>query len=132
MSEEAKSISKFRLEQAFQDYEAAKLLYENKLFSQSVNRSYYSIFYSVKALLAYLNKDSKKHSGVIFLFYDNFIKTGKIEKEYNKILISAEKIRIDSDYKTFYVVSRVDAKKQLDNAYKFYNTINKYIIDNYF
>jgi len=123
MGGEKRAISEFRLDQAHKVYIGAKLLYDNNLFSQSINRSYYSIFHTVKALLAYEKKDSQKHSGVIFLFYDIFIKTDKIEKEYNRILVTAEKIRIDTDYKTFYLVSKEETKTQLDNSLIFYERI---------
>ncbi|MCF6271497.1 MAG: HEPN domain-containing protein [Melioribacteraceae bacterium] len=61
----------------------AKLLYENKRFNSAVNRIYYAIFNEVLALLLTKDLASSKHSGVKFLFYDNFIKTNLIDKIIN-------------------------------------------------
>jgi uncharacterized protein (UPF0332 family) len=48
---------------------------------------------AVRALLALDEFDSKPHSGVISYFAENFVKTGKIEPEYSKMLTGAFRIR---------------------------------------
>lgn len=75
--------------------------------------------------------DSKKHTGIIAHFNKNFIKPGKIEKEYSKILMDAQDFRNDSDYDDFFVVSRDEAEKQINNATKFIDRIETYIKENY-
>lgn len=112
-------LSKYRMEKAKEDLEAAELMLKNGKFSQSINRSYYTIFHAVRALLALDKFDSPKHSGIISYFNQNYIKTGKIEVEFSKMLTAAFKIRSDSDYKDFYGVAQEDAELQLENAKKF-------------
>ncbi len=127
MEDEIKELSKYRLEKAKLDLDSAKINFNNKLFSQSINRSYYAIFHAVRSLLAFDRFDSQKHTGIISYFNLHYIKEGKIDKKYSKILMSAEKIRINTDYLDFYVVSKDEAKVQIDNAEIFINEIESYI-----
>ena len=48
----SKELAIHRLEQAKEDLTASKALYELKLFKSANNRAYYSIFHSIKAILA--------------------------------------------------------------------------------
>lgn len=85
------------------------------------------MFHAVRSLLALSKFDSQKHSGIISYFNHHFIKTGKIEVVYSKMLTTAFKIRSDSDYKDFYIITRQDAELQLENAKKFVKRIQEFI-----
>lgn len=63
-----KELSVYRIETARETLETAKLLYENARYKDSINRSYYTIFHSMRAILALEGVDYKKHSGVIAHF----------------------------------------------------------------
>jgi uncharacterized protein (UPF0332 family) len=65
MESEIYDLAKYRLSKSKNDLESAHLNFLNNLFSQSINRSYYAIFHSVRVLLAFDKFDSKKHSGII-------------------------------------------------------------------
>jgi len=127
MENRLSDLSKYRMEKAKEDLEASELMFKNGKFSQSINRSYYAIFHAVRALLALDKFDSQKHSGIISYFNQNYIKTGKIEVEFSKMLTAAFKIRSDSDYKDFYVVAQEDAELQLDNAKKFLKRMQEFL-----
>ena len=71
----SKELSKHRLEQAKEDLKASKLLYDTKLFKSANNRAYYSIFHSMKAILALEPIDFKRHKDVIAYFNKNYIHT---------------------------------------------------------
>lgn len=120
-------LAKYRMEKAKSDLRASKIMLENKLFSQSLNRSYYSIFHAVRSVLAFERFDSKKHSGIIAYFNHNFINGKIFDKEYSKILMGAERIRNKSDYNDFYIASKDDAEQQIINASKFIKTMEEYI-----
>ena len=68
-------LSKHRLETAFSDFETAKALYEMKQFRVSINRSYYSIFHALRAVVILDGFDSSKHSGIIAYFNIKFLLT---------------------------------------------------------
>ena len=121
------NLSKYRLEKSKMDLKAARLLYDRKLYAQSLNRAYYSIFHATRALLALDNFDSKKHSGVIAYFNKSYVATGQISKKYSKILMGAEKLRNLSDYDDFYIVAIEDVEKQLKNAAIYIEKIEQFI-----
>jgi uncharacterized protein (UPF0332 family) len=86
-----KDLCLYRIEKAHKDLTAAKLLLEQNLLSQSLNRSYYAIFHITRALLALDEFESRKHSGIIAYFNRTYIANGTIDKIYSKILKRAEK-----------------------------------------
>jgi uncharacterized protein (UPF0332 family) len=127
MEQRQLDLSAYRIVKAKDDLETAEMnLKENKL-SQSINRSYYAMFHSVRALLALDKFDSKKHTGVISFFNQHYIKTGKIETEYSKMFFEAFDIRHESDLCDFYFAAREDAQSQLENAKKFLKRLEEYI-----
>ena len=120
-------LSKYRMEKAKDDLETSEIMFTNNKFSQSINRSYYAMFHAVRSLLALSKFDSQKHSGIISYFNHHFIKSGKIEVKYSKMLTTAFKIRSDSDYKDFYIITHQDAKLQLENAKRFVERIQRFL-----
>lgn len=131
MEDKQKTLSDYRLQKAKEDLEAAKITFEHHKLAQSVNRSYYAFFHAVRALLAYDLFDSKRHSSVIGYFNQQYVATGKIGKEYYKMLARAFDKRMKSDYHDFYSVTKEEAREQLDNAGIFIDLIEKYIEDHY-
>ena len=130
MNNYIEDLSSYRLIKAKDDLVAARLLHSNKLFAQSLNRSYYAIFHAVRSLLAYDEFDSKKHSGIISYFNRNYVKEGKIDKKYSKMLIDAKEIRTVSDYGDLYIADKETAEKQIQNADEFVSFIESYIKKN--
>jgi len=128
MENRIRDLSKYRMEKAIDDLETSEIMFKNNKFSQSINRSYYAMFHAVRSLLALRQFDSQKHSGIISYFNQHFIKSGKFEVEYSKMLTTAFKFRSDSDYKDFYVITREDAEIQLENAKKFIKRIQDFLI----
>ena len=127
MLPEILDLSRYRMEKAKADITASEILLNEGLFDQSLNRSYYAIFHSVRSLLALDQFDSRKHSGIIAYFNRNYISSGTLDREYSKIIMSAERMRNKSDYDDFFIVSRSDAESQIANAKKFIIAIESLI-----
>ncbi|MCE1248824.1 MAG: HEPN domain-containing protein [Firmicutes bacterium] len=127
MNEELLELARYRLEKARNDNDSSRVLFDNKMYAQSANRSYYAMFHAARGLLALNRFDSKKHSGVISYFNKNYIKTGLIQEEYGQMLVIAEKVRIKSDYDDFYIADRETAGIQLGNSTRFVKRIEEYI-----
>lgn len=125
--EKIRVLSNYRLEKARQDLETARINFEHGMLTQSINRSYYAAFHALRALLAYDSYDSKKHSSILGYFNKNYIANDKIEQEYYKIIASAFDIRARCDYQDFYIISKDETKKQLKEAEKFVDMIERYI-----
>jgi uncharacterized protein (UPF0332 family) len=129
MLPEILDLARYRLNKSKSDLTAAQILFEKGMYSQSLNRSYYSIFHATRALLSLDRFDSKKHSGIISFFNKNYISNNIFEKEMSKIIMSAEEIRVQSDYDDFFLVSKEETEIQLKNANIFIQNIEKYIKD---
>lgn len=127
MDNSAIQLSKYRLEKAKEELDIAKTLLSQKFFAKSLNSSYYSMFHATRALLAIEKVDSKRHSGIIMFFNNLFINTGRIPEHYFTFLNSAFNIRIQSDYRDFYIATKEDAETQIQNAEKFLEMVKNYL-----
>ena len=123
----AVELSRYRLGQANDCLRAAESNMESELYKDALNRSYYCIFHSIRAVLALGIYDSKKHSGIISEFHKSFIKTGKFDKRYSVVIRQSFQIRNRSDYEDFYIVAKEDVIQQINNAKDFMQAVTEYI-----
>ena len=100
--EETKEYVKYRIEKAYQTYEAAKVLSDNGFWNSAVNRLYYSIFFAANALLVLKGIESKKHSTLKSQFSQHFVKTGKFDKKYGRLLSELYDWRQKADYEVVF------------------------------
>jgi uncharacterized protein (UPF0332 family) len=119
----------YRLERAAEDLETAKSNFEEGHYRAANNRAYYSIFHSIRAVLALENFDSPKHGGVIGEFRRRYIKEGLIPIEVSKMIGSAFTIRNASDYDDMFIASKDETAEQISNAEYVYDIIKRYIDD---
>jgi len=127
MNNKLEYLSKYRLEKAEEELNIAINLLSNNFYAKSLNSSYYAMFHATRSLLAFEKVDSKKHSGIINFFNDLFIRTGKIPNNYFQFLNTAFNIRLQSDYKDFYIATKEEAEKQIQNAEKFIEMTKIYL-----
>ena len=120
-------LAKYRLARAKEDLETAVDNLENGKYRASVNRSYYAVFHSIRAITALNHFDSSKHSGVIAFFNQHYVKPGVFDKELSKMIDSCYRLREKADYDDFYLVARDEAIQQLDKAKKICQTIELHI-----
>lgn len=117
------SLAQYRLNNAEEKLESAKLLLDARKYKDSIGRSYYAIFSAVRAVLANDKVDFSKHAGVIAYFQKEYIKTEVFEKKYSKYLQSAFQIRNSCDYDDFFIASKQDADEQYQKASEFIQVI---------
>ena len=123
LDDSSKALILYRLESAREKLSAAEDLLEKRHYKDSVSRSYYAIFTAARALLATKRLDSSKHSGVIALFNQYFVKSGAIPKAASKWLERAKLYREQADYGDFYIVSTQEAEAQIQSAREFIEKI---------
>jgi hypothetical protein len=73
-------------------------MFEAGRYKNTLNRSYYAIFYAIRSVNALQGFDSGKHSGVIAFFNQNYVKTGIFPKGVSKIIKEASEKRERADY----------------------------------
>ena len=121
-------LARHRLDQSRECLRSAENEVELGIFKTAANRSYYCIFHAMRAVLALDKFDTKKHSGIISAFRQRYIKTKIFESHFSDVIESAFIVRNRSDYEDFYVVSKSEVVKQIDNAREFLSVVEEYII----
>ena len=130
MSERSIDLRDYRLAEAHEKLDSAKILLDNNRYKDSINRSYYALFDAIRSVLAMENVDFKHHSQVIGYFNKNYIHTGKFDTKYITVINSAFQIRNSCDYDDFYIALRTDAEEQYCAAKEFVENVEKYISQN--
>lgn len=82
--EHTEALVTYRLGQADDALCSAQNLLASGLRRDSVNRSYYAMFYAVLALLVTRQMGTSKHQGVISLFDKEFVKKGVFSKDLSR------------------------------------------------
>jgi len=128
MKKEQMVLLKYRLEQAHDSLEEAKLLLKEKMSMRVVmNRLYYAMFYAVLALLQEKQIGTSKHIGVISLFDKEYVKHGIFDKEMSKILHRAFELRQKGDYMELMDIREEDVQEILPKAVNFVKEIERYL-----
>ncbi len=131
LSEEKIILSKLRLEKAKECLADASLLADNGSYKSLANRSYYAVFHAIRAVLALDSIDSKKHSGVIAEFQKLYIKSDIFDRELSSIIRRLFLARNNSDYDDFFVIAKEDAIRQYEDAGRFLDEIENYLLKEY-
>ncbi len=131
MGEPRLELSIYRLNDAKEKLKGAELLLNNGFYKDSISRSYYAMLSATRALLAMEGLDSHKHSGVISLFNQNFVKTGTVSKDLGRLLMNAKDYREKGDYGDFIIANMEEAEEQLNAAKKLITEISEVIVQKY-
>ena len=123
----SKDLAKHRLEQAFDDLKASEILYQSNLYKSANNRAYYSIFHSIKAVLALEPIDFKRHKDVVGYFNKNYVYPEIFPRKMGSKIADASSVREDSDYDDEYIVKQEDTLKQIETAKELLKLVEEYI-----
>jgi len=120
-------LSRYRISQAQDCLTVAKSNMDLGFYKDALNRSYYCVFHSIRAVLALDSFDSKKHSGVISEFHKKYIKSGIFPKNFSNVIRKSFQIRNRSDYEDFYFVVKEDVAEQVNDAQAFLEAVMHYV-----
>ncbi len=115
-SNKAMDLCIYRMQNAIETLDTAKLCMDNKRYKDTINRSYYAAFYAVKAVLALEEIDFKRHKDVVAYFNQHYVATDIFEREVGKFLGRLKRKRENSDYDDFYIASADEATEQYEAA----------------
>ncbi|MDN3511257.1 MAG: HEPN domain-containing protein [Candidatus Jettenia sp. CY-1] len=91
--------------------------------SDASSKIYYSMFYAAQALLKSERIDVVKHSAVESAFGYYFVKAGKIDPKYHRMLMDARKIREIADYDIQEEIVEPLASLKIEEGKEFLKTI---------
>ncbi|MBM2815866.1 MAG: hypothetical protein HW421_2628 [Ignavibacteria bacterium] len=120
-------IIAYRIARARETIDDAKIAIDNGKCFNAENRIYYAIFYIVSALSLKDGFSSSKHKQLMGWFNYNYIKTGKINKDFGNIYRNALKNRQESDYEDCISINLSDVKEHYNDMLLFVAEIEKLI-----
>ena len=126
----SKSLSSHRMEQAKEELDDAKFLYNANRFKGANNRAYYAIFHTMKAILALEPIDFKRHKDVLAYFNKNYIHTEVFPRSLGHRIAKASMTREDSDYDDEFIIKPDTTREQIETAEELINLVEKYIENN--
>lgn len=89
----------------------------------ATNRPYYACFYAVTALLQMEGFSSHKHSGVISLFDQYWIKPGRLPITMGRFYRKLFELRHQGDYANMVPLDEVNISDLIDEAHRFIEQI---------
>jgi uncharacterized protein (UPF0332 family) len=120
-------LIKYRLQQARDTIEVADILLAKEKYPAAINRIYYGMFYALLALTVKYDFESSKHKQLIGWFNKEFLRTGKVETNFGKILMKAYESRTTGDYDTFVEFEKNDVIQLFEEMKQFIDRIEKLI-----
>lgn len=123
-------LSKYRFHLALETLESAKMCLDNSFYRDCINRSYYAVFYAIKAALALENIDFKRHKDVVAYFNKEYVATEVFPREMGRRIGRLKTKREESDYDDFFVASKEEAKQQIETAEFVLPLIEEYLKKN--
>lgn len=119
MTEEARRL----IEKSEHALEVARKLSEDGYPSDAASKIYYSMFYAAQALLVTEEIYVVKHSAVESAFGYHFVKTGRIDPKYHRMLMDARKVREIADYDIQEEIVEPVASLKLEDGKAFFSAI---------
>lgn len=125
--EERNSIVDYKVEKALTVFAEAKIVFEQKLWNLTGNRLYYSVYHITTALLLANGMPTKTHAGVMHLFGEHFVRTGKVDKSYGRLYASLFALRQSGDYDDKYDSTREDVEPYFVKVEEYINALRNLI-----
>ncbi len=119
----------YRINNANETLDTARLCVEHKRYKDAINRCYYAAFYAIKAALALEQIDFKRHKDAVAYFNQNYVATNVFDREIGKRLGRLKRKREASDYDDFYVASCDEALEQYEAAELIVKSIQQFLND---
>ena len=115
------------LDKADDKLKVAKSLLSLGDYEDAVSRAYYAAFHSAQAVLLTEGLDASTHQGLINLFGLHFVKTGKLDKKFGRLLAELKDDRERSDYEIYSTIDKAAAAQAVKEAEEFLKGIRKYL-----
>ena len=128
MTEETRTLVRYRLGRAREALEEAVLLLERGYTNTCVNRLYYACFYAVSALLLARGLSSARHSGIRALFHQHIVKPGMINVPLGQLYDRLFDNRQKGDYADLVRFALDDVQPWIEEARTFVDAVGTRIL----
>ncbi len=111
MKRESKALARYRMNRAKATFKDGLVLLKQGSPNGAIGRFYYAAFHAARALLATKELDASRHTGVIKLFSQHFVKPGLVFPETAKVLSRSFEKRLDSEYEDYVSFSKKEKSR---------------------
>ena len=129
MDQKSADLCIYRMNNAEETLDTAKLCIEHKRYKDSINRCYYAAFYAIKAVLALEEVDFKRHKDAVAYFNQRYVAANVFDREIGKLLGRLKRKRETSDYDDFFIASSEEATEQYEAAKRIVKSIQQFLMD---
>lgn len=127
MDKKILSLLKGSIEKSKDKLRAAETLLKNEEYDDAVSRAYYSSFHAAGAILLTEGLSADTHQGTVNLFGLHFVKTGKFDKKFGRILTNLKDDRENGDYEIYSAIDREVAEEAVQEAREFLKQAEQYL-----
>ncbi|HAH20699.1 MAG TPA: HEPN domain-containing protein [Candidatus Omnitrophica bacterium] len=127
MDKKTLDLLKGYLAKAEEKLRVAKTLLKNEGYDDCVSRAYYCAFHAAQALLLTEGFSANTHQGVLNFFGLNFVKTGRFDRKFGKILSTLKDERENGDYEIYSAIDEEVAKVAVKEAEDFLKEARHYL-----
>jgi len=128
VTEETRTLVRYRLGRAREALEEAALLLERGYTNTCVNRLYYACFYTVSTLLLTKNLSSAQHSKIRTLFHQHIVKPGMINVPLGQMYDRLFDNRQKGDYADLVRFALNDVQPWIEEARTFVDAVGTRIL----
>lgn len=128
MEEKVKDMIKAQIEKSDEKLRAAKSLFKDEFFDDAISRAYYAVFHAVSAVLLTEGITVETHDALKTMFGLRFVKTGKIDRKYGRILSTLKDERENGDYDIFTDFDLHETKEIIKQAEEFVKEMKRFLI----
>lgn len=115
------------LERMEESLRAAKALLDQNLYRDSISRAYYAVYHAACAVLFTKGLEAKSHGGIRSYFSLYFVKTGELDRKYQRLFSKMQKFREEADYESEMVFGEKDGQEIFEEASSFCGDMKKFI-----
>jgi len=127
MDKKTIDLIKMCLERAREKLKSANDLLKAGDWSDCVSRAYYCVFHTTQAILSSEGLSANTHQGLLNLFGLYFVKTGKFDKKFAKIIHNLKDDRENGDYEIYSVIDAEVAEVAVKEAEQFLKEAERYL-----
>lgn len=118
-----------QMAKAVEKLSAADTLLKGGFLDDAISRAYYAIFHAASAVLLSEGITAESHSALKDMFGLHFVKTGKVERKYGRILSKLKDERETGDYDIYTSFDKEDAESAVRETDEFITAMKKYLTD---
>lgn len=127
--EERDMLVKLEYEKGLSFIEQAERIAELGYWDIVANRLYYAVFHAVSALLINDGHKVSTHKGVVLLFGQHYIKTGRFTINDGRLYSQLQTMREKADYVCAFQASREEIVPMLNPARSMIEKIGKLLVN---